>query len=311
MTRQAAGLLSCSIAGLQAPDPAVLPLLEHCLVDSWSRGRGGGQQCPRITQLRVFAVTTAAQQPMPAAFQQPSVPPTAGDVAGADLGAPHPAAAVDSSFCPEPSSSGNNSRFGSKSQQQQQQQWRSGPGSQDEVQQQVWAELWVKGLSSRPLAATAAAVASKGQTYSTQQQHSSSAVTSSSTGSGLGAIHHVPTGNTEQLQGDAHHQPVAGAAPVEGTPGYLQQHSTSGSWLPQRQRDTAELLLRHGLARLSDAEDVEWLGMRQSRWTAYCRAAQRADRLRLGLWAYESPAPTGLLTSLWARLRAAVARLRI
>jgi hypothetical protein len=140
------------------------------------------------------------------------------------------------------------------------------------VQQQVWAELWVKGLSSRPLAATAAAVASKGQTYSTQQQqHSSSAVTSSSTGSGLGAIHHVPKGNTEQLQGDAHHQPVAGAAPVEGTPGYWQQHSTSGSWLPQRQRDTAELLLRHGLARLSDAEDVEWLGMRQSRWTAYCR----------------------------------------
>lgn len=41
-----------------------------------------------------------------------------------------------------------------------------------------------------------------------------------------------------------------------------------------------------------------------------CRAAQRAERLRLGLWAHEGPTATGLLTSMWANFRAAVARLR-
>jgi hypothetical protein len=277
----------------------VLPLLQHCLVDTWFRGRGGGQQWPRIAQLRVFAVTAAAQQPTPAAtaqqqplptavgqqptpvdvVQHPSTTPAADDDAGLALGAHHLATRLEG-FAPKPSSSMSSSSVGSTLQEQQH--CGSGPGDQDKVlsspspvqQQEVWAELWVRGLSPGALAAIAAFVASRSPSLSTQQ--GSSAVMGSSTGTGLGAMQPGGAGNTgQQLRPeDCRKQPLAAGAAgaaLNETSEYLRQHSASGGWLPERQRDAAELLLRHGLARLAEAEDVEWLGMRQSRWTAYCR----------------------------------------
>lgn len=269
---------------------------------TWARGRGRSQQWPRVAQVRVFAVTTAAQQPTPAATAQQQPTPTpvgqvltpedtaqqptaAGDDAGPAFSeAQHLATRVES-FTLEPSSSASSSSVGStlQAQQQQQQQDGSEPGDQDKLlsfpspvqQQEVWAELWVRGMSTRALAATPAFVASRSPSHSTQQ--GSATITASSKGTGPCEMPSWGAGNTgQQLRPEeCRKQPlavVAACRALDETPEYLRQYSAASSgWLPARQRDAAELLLRHGLARLSDAEDVDWLGMRQSRWTAYCR----------------------------------------
>jgi hypothetical protein len=126
---------------------------------------------------------------------------------------------------------------------------------------EVWAELWVKGLPPAACKAAARQVASQlssntspGLDKSEQPQRTSA-----------GRVETDPSPSSTSAQASA-----AAATAGRRAEASRQQH-TAGAWLPQRQKDVAELLLRHGLAHLAEPEDCEWLGIRQARWSAYQR----------------------------------------
>lgn len=265
-------LLGAACAGTQDVHAAVGTLLQQHLADTWRSGSGW----PKVQNFRVFAVTAAtAGRPTDAgqAAAKPAAAVAAGGGPNSDVsqydanrqGAFGTTGAGAGSTDSSSSSTGND---GSNSSGEQQVttcskgSTNSSQQPQEAPVQEVWAELWVKGL---PAAACKAAA----------QQVASHQV-SSSTPPGLddsSPLQRASAGGVETDPGPQSASTRASAAAATAGSGVrvpLQQQAAS-SWLPQRQKDVAELLLRHGLAHLADPEDCDWLGIRQARWKAYQR----------------------------------------
>jgi hypothetical protein len=257
------GAARTGVADVQA---SVDPLLKQHLADSWCLGG----VWPKPLQLRLFAVTAMAACPPADAGQAAAAPVvaaaawTSSDTSQFNANGQGTTGAngtCTGTACS--SSSSSNANYSSGTQPEIMHSIEGNDSNQQPQQElvQVWAELWVKGLP--PAACKAAA------------QHIARHL-SSSTQAGLDDSASPQCSSAGRVETDpspyAANAKASAAAAIAGrrADASLQQH-TAGSWLPQRRRDVAELLLRHGLAHLAEPEDCEWLGIRQARWQAYQR----------------------------------------
>lgn len=304
-TSSSSGLLTCTIAGLQDVDASVTPLLlQHLGPCSWRSG--SSLHMPRVLQLRAFALT--AVDPPAAGAGAAAAPPPPPEGASTQNKPAADESVVDGSNGSSAASSSSWSGSGSGSDRWFQQQpedegWGKAGQLAGEVQQ-VWAELRVKGLPPAALKAAAQQVA-----RSPPLQAAAGTAQSHSTAGSLtqhGSSDASRTASSRQVGTDRGEGPAAAEA-ADGSAGAAQHVLSTGpprgGWgllTAARKRDVAELLLHHGLARLSEPEDCEWLGVRQSRWRAYQRAEERARRAGVGLHAHASSSSAGLFRRLWA-----------
>lgn len=169
--------------------------------------------------------------------------------------------------------------------------------------QEAWAELWVRGLQASALKAAAQRVAAGAQDSSGQTRPEAMVVGSKcsqhypsqlepAAGSAAGHMGDNNSISSSQLSGSAAASmapaaadvadlsapgqggaaPSAAAAPATTATAPVATGGFRGALTALgRRRDVAEQCLRHGLACMAEAEDFEWLGVRQSRWKAYQR----------------------------------------
>jgi len=262
--------------GLQDVDASVTPLLlQHLGPCSWRSG--SSLHMPRVLQLRAFALT--AVDPPAAGAGAAAAPPPPPEGASTQNKPAADESVVDGSNGSSAASSSSWSGSGSGSDRWFQQQpedegWGKAGQLAGEVQQ-VWAELRVKGLPPAALKAAAQQVA-----RSPPLQAAAGTAQSHSTAGSLtqhGSSDASRTASSRQVGTDRGEGPAAAEA-ADGSAGAAQHVLSTGpprgGWgllTAARKRDVAELLLHHGLARLSEPEDCEWLGVRQSRWRAYQR----------------------------------------
>lgn len=249
-------LLLAPTVGLQDVQAVVPSLLHQQLVQRWI---AGGWPCGGVATLSIFAVTALPTHPAPAPEATAS---TDSKTCSTDGGGPlsskqQPGASgigdassntQDSVMLPPPQQEPK------QPQQQQQQNELHARGA-------VWAELHASGLNKQQLKA-AANIAAAGQSASLAGPMGST-ITSSSAATAAAGAAGSKAGSTHMGAGAS-----VQATPLQPQQEQQQQQPVCRSFV---RRDVAERLLRHGLARLTDAEDVEWLGLRHSRARTYAR----------------------------------------